>query len=260
MISGEKQGISFYQSEKLLLAGVQNYFLTRKGGFSRGELAKLNLSFRVGDDPLLVRKNYALVKEAFGVKTLVTVNQVHGAAVLDLDRQNMDEERLREIEADAIITRRKGVALAVLVADCLPLMLAEPKQGILALAHCGRRPILKGVIENSVRAIVERGGKVKRLIAALGPGVGPECYQVDYAVITEYRGRFPGGEGLVWRKAGAKYQLDLREAALAALRESGLEDNQIDDLKLCTCCMEEFFSHRRQRGMAGRQMALAMLK
>jgi hypothetical protein len=256
----EKQGLVFYQSKKLLKVSVDNYFFNRRGGYSRGAFESLNLSYRVGDDPEVVERNYSKVERVLGIKHLATVHQVHGKVVLDLDSYKLEESRLRKIEADAIITMQKGVAIAVLVADCFPLILADPGKNILAIAHCGRRPIILGVIENAISEIIARGGTAGDVIAAIGPGVGPECYTVDEKIIAEFADRFPKGAGKIWRRKAGQYHLDLKAAMVSILEASGVKRSNIDDLGVCTSCNDEFFSHRRSAGKTGRQIAVAMLE
>jgi polyphenol oxidase len=255
-----KQGLVFYQSEILLRAGVENYFLTRLGGFSQGPFSELNLSFRVGDDPATVKKNYQKVKDTLGIKFLATVHQVHGNRVLDIDLEPFDEDGLRAIEADGIITAQKDIAAGVLVADCFPLLLFEAEKKILAVAHCGWRGIVGKMIENALQAIAEKGGESRSVLAALGPGVCAKCYEVDEKVIAEFAGRFPRGEGKIWKQGTKGYQLDLKAAVFSILNRLGVEQDRTDDLGLCTCCNPEFFSHRRDQGRSGRQLAMAMIK
>jgi len=256
----EKSGLVFYQSENLLQSGVDNFFLTRSGGFSQGPFAQLNLSYRVGDDPMLVAKNYGKLKRVLRLKFLATVHQVHGAKILELDAEKLEEQSLRNIEADGMVTRQKQVALGVLVADCFPLILAEPQAQVLAVLHCGWRGIAAGVIQNLLQAITAKGGKLENMVGALGPGICAECYEVDDAVINEFRKQFPQGRPRIWKKRGAQYQLDLKAGIFAVLKDAGIKLSRVQELKLCTCCCEEFFSHRRSQGHAGRQIALAMLK
>jgi len=254
-----KQGLVFYQSELLSRAGVKNYFLTRLGGSSQGPFAELNLSLRVGDDLETVEKNYQKLKETLGIKLLATVLQVHGNRVLDIDRERLDEQRLRGMEADGIILTKKNIAAGVLVADCFPLVLFETEKKILAVAHCGWRGIVGSMIENAIKAIVEKGGESKNVIAAIGPGVCPKCYEVDDKVIAEFAKRFPQGQGKIWMPKNQGYQLDLKAAIFSILNNLGVPDRQIDDPGLCTCCNDEFFSHRRSKGKSGRQLAMGMI-
>jgi polyphenol oxidase len=259
MIRLESQGLVYYQSEMLNRAGVKNFFLTRAGGFGKGEFAELNLSLRVGDDPELVRKNHEKLKQALGIKFLATVHQVHGSRVLDLDQEPLDAERLRLVEADAIALTRSDVAAGVLVADCYPLMLFEQEKKILVVAHCGWRGIVGGMVENAAAAILAKGGASANIIAAIGPGVCAKCYHVDEKTVSEFERRFPRGEGKIWIKTEAGYDLNLKAAMVSALNGLGIGRGQTDDLGLCTCCNAEFFSHRRDRGKTGRQIAMVVL-
>jgi YfiH family protein len=256
----EQKGLTFYRSELLFDAGANNFFLTRKGGVSSGPYAELNMSFRVGDDAAAVLKNYRKVKEAAGLKSLATVHQVHDARILDLDHDPVDEKRLRGLEFDGMVTTREKVGIGVLVADCFPLVLMEAKRKIIAIAHCGRKGIVGGIIENALKAMVEKQGELKNIIAALGPGVCAKCYAVGDEIISEFKDRFPQGAGAIWRRESAAYHLDLKSAIFSVLKESGLGSEQIDDLGLCTCCSEEFFSHRRSKGKTGRQLAAAVIE
>ncbi len=256
----ESNGLVYYQSEILLNLGFENFFFTRKGGVSLGELAELNLSFRAGDDPERVQSNLDKTRRVMKAGHLVMVHQVHGAKALLLEQGPIEPESLRNQERDAIVTRMPGIGIGVLCADCFPLLLAEPEQKIIGIAHCGRRGIISGVIENTLDEIVRLGGKVGRIIAAIGPGICGECYQVDQPVILEYREKFPQGEGRIWRRGPGFYLLDLKQAMVSVLADAGVAEDRIEDLGLCTLEGEDFFSHRRSLGQAGRQLSAIVIK
>jgi len=258
MIRVEKEGLVFYQSENLLEAGVENYFLTRSGGVSEGAFESLNLSYRVGDEPKRVRSNYEKLKKVLGISKIITVHQVHGGKVLDLEQEEVEPEVLRNKEADGIITRRRGIGIGALVADCFPVILVERQKRILVVAHAGRRGVLAGVIENSVRAILERGGKIDEIVGAVGPGICQRCYLVDELVVKGFQEVLGDGASRLWSRKGEGYELDLRSAVVWILKRMGILDFQIEVIGLCTCCKEEFFSHRGGRG--GRQIGLAWLR
>jgi len=255
-----KDGLVYYQSEILLAAGFDNFFFTRYGGLSKGTFAELNLSLRVGDEPDLVRKNLEKVKKAMSAKRLVTVHQMHRGRVLELEPEDIDPETLRNRESDGIVTGMPGIGIGVLCADCFPLILAETQKRIIAVAHCGRRGILEGVIENALQAIIKRGGKLEKIIGALGPGICGECYQVDEKVIAGYRKKFPEGGGKIWNPGQGFYLLELKQAILSVLAQSGIDRDQTEDLGLCAFQDDDFFSHRRSRGRAGRQLSAIMIK
>ena len=261
MIKIEKDRMAYYRSQLFLKYGFDTFFLTRNGGSSKGELAELNLSFRVDDDPAIVKKNLGKVKRLTGAKTLLTVKQVHGAKVIGLAGGKIDSRALRDTEADAMITDQPGLAIGVLCADCFPVLLAETEKRIIGVCHCGRRGIIEGVIENTVKAMVKKGGRREKMIAAVGPGICGNCYRVDDEVVEEYRGKFGGGGGdKPWRRVPGGFLLDLKKAIFSILAGQGIFGGRTDDLGLCTFENQGFFSHRGSRGRAGRQLSAIMIK
>ena len=217
------------------LPGASVVFTTRRGGHSQGPYTSLNLGLKTDDDREAVVANRAALAEELGVE-LTFVRQVHGRDVVMVDGPN------RELpEADGQATARGGVGLAMLAADCLPVAVAC--ESAVAVVHAGWRGLAAGVIEEGVRALRELDGRGP-LHAAIGPGAGPCCYEVG----DEVRARF----GTVERT------LDLKAIARAQLEAAGAE--AVHDTGLCTMCSPElFFSHRRDKGVTGRQAGIAWL-
>jgi polyphenol oxidase len=200
-------------------------FTTRRGGVSEGPYASLNLGLLTEDDADRVAANRERVRVQAGAERLAQGRQVHGTRVV-VDGQDGEE-------ADGQVTSRAGVAAIVLVADCLPVALAGP--GAAGVVHAGWRGLAGGVLEAGVAA----AGAVA---AAIGPGIGPCCYEVgdDVRAVFGTSGR----------------TLDLKAVARARLRDAGV--TEIHDSGLCTACdAKRFFSHRRDRGLTGRQAGLA---
>jgi YfiH family protein len=217
------------------LPGARALFTTRRGGHSRGPYASLNLGFKTADSPEAVGANRAQLANALNLR-LSFVRQVHDKRVVIAPEQ---VEGLPE--ADGQATSVPGIGLAILAADCLPVVVAS--QGAVAALHAGWRGLAAGVIEEGVRALRELDGRGP-VHAAIGPGAGPCCYEVG----EEVHARF-GTEGPT---------LDLKAIARDQLREAGAE--AIHDVGLCTICAPElFFSHRRDRGVTGRQAGIAWL-
>lgn len=208
-------------------------FSTREGGVSEGPYASLNLGRLTGDEPGRVEENRRrlLVAVDADPERAAWPRQVHGARVV---RANGRGE-----EADAIWTDERRRPLLVVTADCLPIALARTAgEPAVALVHAGWRGLAEGVVAAAVRAL---GGE---LAAAVGPGIGPCCYEVG----SEVAGLF-GESGRT---------LDLRAVAEQELREAGVE--RVDHFDFCTACdSERFFSHRRDRGLTGRQGAVAQI-
>jgi YfiH family protein len=211
-------------------------FSTRRGGVSEGPYESLNLGLLTDDAPEHVEQNRTWLCDAVGADParLAMNRQVHAATV------NRAEPGERGREGDGLWTATPGLPMLKLTADCLPVALARQngKPG-LALLHAGRLGLLEGILEAGVAAL---GGR--RLAAAVGPGIGPCCYEVGEEIADAYRARF-GGDALRGRN------LDLWTVAERLLREAGVE--RIERVDVCTACNAEFFSHRRDRGVTGRQ-------
>ena len=208
------------------LPGARVLFTTRDGGVSEGPYASLNLGLLTQDDAERVAENRERVRSAVGAQRLAQGRQVHGTRVV-VDAGDLEE-------ADGQVTTRPGVAAIVVTADCLPVALAGPA-GI-GVVHAGWRGLSAGVLEAGVEAT---GGAVA---AAIGPGIGPCCYEVG----DEVRAVFGTGGRT----------LDLKAVARARLKAAGVRE--VHDCGLCTACdAERFFSHRRDRGLTGRQAGLA---
>lgn len=207
------------------LPGGTALFTTRRGGVSEGPYASLNLGLWTDDDAGRIRDNRERVRAAAGASRLAQGRQVHGTRVV------VDAEGIEE--ADGQVISGRGVAAVVLVADCLPVALAGPER--VGVVHAGWRGLVAGVLE----AGVEVTGAV---CAAIGPGIGPCCYEVG----DDVRAVFGTSERT----------LDLKAIARGRLEAAGVRE--IHDCGLCTSCdAERFFSHRRDRGVTGRQAGLA---
>jgi YfiH family protein len=211
-------------------------FSTRRGGVSEGPYESLNLGLLTDDAPEHVEQNRTRLCDAVGADParLAMNRQVHAATV------NRAEPGERGREGDGLWTATPGLPMLKLTADCLPVALARRngKPG-LALLHAGRLGLLEGILEAGVAAL-----GVRRLAAAVGPGIKPCCYEVGEEIADAYRARF-GGEALRGRN------LDLWTVAERLLREAGVE--RVERVDVCTACNAEFFSHRRDRGVTGRQ-------
>jgi polyphenol oxidase len=207
------------------LPGGMALFTTRRGGVSTGPFASLNLGLWTDDHAANVQANRERVRAQAGVERLAEGRQVHGARVV-VDAPGIEE-------ADGQATTALGVAAIVLTADCLPVALARP--GAVAMVHAGWRGLAEGVLEAGVAA-------TGAVVAAIGPGIGPCCYEVG----DEVRAVFGTSERT----------LDLKAIARARLEAAGVDT--VHDCGLCTACdAERFFSHRRDRGVTGRQAGLA---
>lgn len=233
--------------ESALLAGFPHGFTTRRGGASSPPFDGLNLGGLVGDDPSRVARNWALVERETGL-SFARARQVHGAGVLRADGPTAPTE-----EADVVVSRRAGVAACVSIADCVPVLLADPETGAVAAVHAGWRGTLARAAAEGVRALsAETGTPARSMLAAIGPSIGPCCYEVS----EELAARFASEVGADLIRPGPGPKLDLWGANAAILRAAGIPDGRIEVLGRCTACEPElFFSHRRDAGRTGRHIA-----
>ncbi|HSM92697.1 MAG TPA: peptidoglycan editing factor PgeF [Anaeromyxobacteraceae bacterium] len=231
-----------------LLARFPHGFSTRRGGVSPAPWDSLNLGGAVGDDPGRVAENWRRLEAATGL-AFARVQQVHGARVVTADAPSAPCD-----EADAVVSRTPGVAACISVADCVPVLIADPTSGAVAAVHAGWRGTVARAAAAAVEALTARGGaRPRELLAAIGPSIGPCCYEVSPDLAARFEEAF--GAGVVDRSRSAP-RLDLWEANVRALGAAGLLPERIDALRRCTACEDRlFFSHRRDAGATGRQAA-----
>jgi YfiH family protein len=223
------------------LPGGRAVFTTRRGGSSRGPYASLNLGRFTPDDPAAVDANRDALAALTGVarEHVAQGRQVHAAAVRRVTAAPYTSPPPDEADGEA--TALPGVAPLVLVADCLPIALIAPEA--VAMLHAGWRGLAAGVVAEGVRALRELGAD-GRIAAAIGPGAGPCCYEAG-----------PGVHEALGTSVGRN--VDLKLAARRRLEAAGVDE--IHDIGLCTICAGEelFFSHRRDKGVTGRQAGIA---
>lgn len=241
----ESDGLRWLAAE---LPGARAAFSTRVGGVSEEPFDSLNLGVLTGDERAAVLENRTRLAAALGLSPdrVLMGRQVHGtevrghAAAQDPSPYAKPGSPLPDV--DGHFTAGTGLAPLVLVADCLPLALAGP--GGVAMLHCGWRGLAAGIVERGVEAIEAEA-------AAIGPGIGPCCYEVGSEVLTLFRDL---GEGVANGR-----MLYLAEVARRRLRAAGVE--RIESSGFCTSCEADlFFSHRRDGERSGRQGGLVWLE
>jgi polyphenol oxidase len=219
----------------------------RGGGSSEGPYASLNLGGHVGDDPVRVTANRAAVAAELGVTDLRFMNQVHGSRVV-----TVTDDRAVVPDADALVTRQPGVALAVLVADCVPVLFSAPDA--VAVAHAGRRGVLGGVVTATVVTLRELGVDPASIAATVGPAICGACYEVPAAMQDDVCDVVPAARSTT--RQGTR-GLDLRAGVLAQLRAAGVEEVGVSPW--CTAEHPDLFSYRRD-GSTGRFGGFAWLQ
>jgi YfiH family protein len=225
-----------------LPAPFRHGFTTRAGGVSEPPFDSLNLGMKWGDSREAVEENRARVLLASGARILVFVRQVHGARVVTVRGDDHPDE-----EADALCSDSPDLAVAVFVADCVPVLIVDPGTGAFAAAHAGWRGTVAGVLRATVGALkADFGSRPADLRAALGPSIGPCCFEVG----PEVAALFPAP---VIRPGPHRPHVDLRAHQRRQLVELGLDPAHIDVMDACTRCdpAGRFFSFRRDQTRTG---------
>ncbi|MEW2619616.1 peptidoglycan editing factor PgeF [Streptomyces sp. NPDC048106] len=223
------------------VSGAHFAFTDRWGGVSAAPYEELNLGGAVGDTPGAVGANRELAAKTLGLDParVVWMNQVHGAEVAVVD-EPWGTDPVPEV--DALVTARRGLALAVLTADCVPVLLADPVAGVAAAAHAGRPGMVKGVVPAAVRAMVELGAAPERIVARTGPAVCGRCYEVPEAMRTEVAAVEPAAHA---ETSWGTPAVDVSAGVHAQLDRLGVCDRAHSPV--CTLESGDHFSYRRDR-------------
>jgi YfiH family protein len=223
------------------VSGAHFAFTDRWGGVSAVPYEELNLGGAVGDDPGAVRTNRELAAKSLGLDPALVVwmNQVHGADVAVVE----GPWGASDIPAvDAVVTARRGLALAVLTADCTPVLLADPVAGIAGAAHAGRPGMAAGVVPAAVRAMVELGADPARILARTGPAVCGRCYEVPADMRADVAAVEPAAYA---ETSWGTPAVDVTAGAHAQLDRLGVHDRE--QSPVCTRESDDHFSYRRDR-------------
>jgi YfiH family protein len=263
----------FLTSRLLTAEGVVHGFSVRTGGVSRGPYASLNLGRGVGDEPAAVDENLRRLAEAAGLdgpRAFASAHQVHGDRVVgaaggaplteifppSAGTEAAPPEQDASVRADAVVALEPGVAAAVRVADCVPVLLYAKDRGLAAAVHSGWRGARASIAGRGVRALQHvSGADPSRMLAAVGPCIGRCCYEVGKDLASLFRSLF-GPMAADDPETTARPHLDLRFCVESALREAGVREELIEHAGGCTSCdISACFSHRRDRGITGRHLA-----
>ena len=288
VIRQQETGEVEYLTFPLLSAqlGIRHGFSTRKGGVSQGIYATMNLSFTRGDEEERVQENFRRMAAALGtdVSHMVCTFQTHTtnirrAYTTDGGKGIVCERGYTDV--DGLVTNDKDLCLVCFFADCVPLYFVDQRHGAIGLAHSGWR----GTVAGMGRCMVQRmkqefGTRPDELVAAIGPSICQDCYEVSEEVAEQFRQMetsIPGSQELLeeltaqkayphqqilkpGRETG-KYQLDLWLANLLVLRGAGIPLSRIQVTDVCTCCNSSYlFSHRASQGKRGNLAAFLMLQ
>ncbi|MGP4042716.1 peptidoglycan editing factor PgeF [Streptomyces sp. 2A115] len=222
-------------------SGAHFAFTDRWGGVSAVPYEELNLGGAVGDDPDAVRTNRELAAKALGLDParVVWMNQVHGSDVAQVDGPWPTR---RTPAVDGLVTATRGLALAVLTADCVPVLLADPVAGVVAAAHAGRPGMIAGVVPEAIAAMESLGADPARIVARTGPAVCGRCYEVPDAMRAEVAAVEPAAYA---ETSWGTPAVDVTAGVHAQLERLGVRDRE--QSPVCTLESGDHFSYRRDR-------------
>ena len=237
---------------------VEHLFTTRTGGVSTGDCASMNLSFSRGDLQEAVMENYRRVCQVLSVspEDVVASVQTHTTNIRHVTAADKGKGVLYPQDyqdIDGLVTDEPGVVLACFFADCVPLYFVDPVKHAIGLAHSGWRGTVSRMGECMVRRMQEDfGSNPHDLIAAIGPSICRDCYEVSEDVAQEFAGQFAGTEVVTPGMEPGKYQLDLWLANKIILARAGIPKEQVYVTDICTCHNPDYlFSHRASHGRRG---------
>ena len=248
---------------------VTDGFSTRLGGVSEGCFSSLNLSFDRGDDRAAVAENFRRMGEALGVhcEDMVLSQQTHTTnirIVTDEDRGKGITRERDYTDIDGLITNVPGICLVTTYADCVPLYFLDPVKKVIALSHSGWRGTVGKIGKKTVELMHDNfGSDPADILAAVGPSVCQDCYEVSADVIDRFKEVFDRSawDELFYEKPDGKYQLDLWKANEKIFLEAGIRKDHIAVTNVCTHCNSEIlYSHRAMGDKRGNLCAFLALK
>lgn len=242
---------------------VKHGFSTKLGGVSTGSCATMNISTTRGDDPEAVVENRRRIGAAIGVRPedMTYTHQTHTTNVAVVQ---VEDRGRRFMETDGLVTNVPGICLVTFYADCVPLFLVDPVKKAIGLSHSGWRGTVGKIGKVTVQAMMrEYGSRTEDIVAAIGPSICQDCYEVSVDVIDRFRDSFNEAvwPRLFYRKENGKYQLDLWRANEEVFLEAGIRKENLAVTNLCTHCNQEvLFSHRATGEKRGNLSAFLALK
>lgn len=256
----EKKGLRYYQLEIFRGHAIFHAILTRRGGVSAPPYDSLNTGGTVGDNKDAVLENHKRIYQIFGYsfESRFDVWQVHGANVLCTDVPR--PAGTPHPKADGILTDKPEVTLFMRFADCVPVLLFDPRKRVIGIYHAGWQGTAKRIANAAIKQMTQcYGSKPDDILAGLGPSICQDCYQVGSDVYHVFLDQFGSQADDFFYQGNGNFFLDLWAANEFSLREAGV--HQIELAGICTAChLDDWYSHRAEGGITGRFGVLMSLK
>ena len=233
----------FFSKKLKKFKNLRHCFFSRKNGFSKGIYKSLNCGSGSSDKKENILKNLKYVCQKVGCKkdSLITLNQVHSNKVIFLKNKKNIKNKLL---GDALVTQIKNIGIGILAADCVPILLYEPKKKIIGCIHSGWKGAFKGVIHNTIKKIKKINPNINELVAAIGPCIGKNSYNVKSDFYKKFINRSPKNKIFFYKTNDNNYNFDLRAFVNKELSSFGIKN--IENIEIDTFAKSEFFySYRR---------------
>lgn len=261
----ECKGAGYFTIDEFENYGIRTCFSTRIGGISPIPYNSLNLGYKSGDLKENIDSNFDMLCSSAGFKKedLVLSDQVHGNRCRIVGESDRGKGIIRKsdiIAVDALITNSINTAPCIFTADCVPVFIYDRAKNAAALCHAGWRGIVSGVIGKTIDTMEKNyGSRPEDLIAAVGPSIGPCCFNVGFEVVEEFKNVFSDCKSIIIN-ANGNYRINLWSAAYCQLKFAGLDSGSIISSDLCTSCSSNlFYSYRRDGSSTGRMVSIIQL-
>lgn len=254
----ESNGTRFFTFQNIG-EGLRYGVFTRQGGVSPAPWKTLNMGGTVGDEAGNVQQNRARAFAALRLEpeSLFDAWQVHGSdhVIVEVPRAGREH-----VKADILITQKSNVTLMMRFADCVPILLHDPKKHVIGLVHAGWMGTVRQVASAAVDVMEKQlGCDPKNIEAGIGPSIGPDHYEVGEDVASQVREIYGDDHGILFKSRSGKFHLDLWQANFLSLKRRGVQN--IEATRICTAChLDDWYSHRAEKGRTGRFGVLVALE
>lgn len=260
----EKDGVVTLKCRKFEeFEGIRHGFSTRHGGVSSGDCATLSFAYN-RESEAVVDENFRRFSAACDLpfNSLVLTHQTHTANVATAGKDYVNQGRHRKLrETDGLVTATPGLGLCCFTADCVPVLLADPVNKVVAAVHSGWRGTVHAIAANAVKKMLEQGAELGQIHAAIGPSIGPCCFEVGPEVQAEFDRTFGAELPTLPGDREGHTMVDLWRANELVLEKAGVAKERIYTAKICTFCNNsDYFSHRYTNGRRGSMVSAIAVK